>query len=186
MKVSSKSVIISSLLAILGLIVNKELANAASFNFSQTGWTQGGSITGMFFGEDKNDDDIISFSFNEEENEVSQYMLQWSGNNAVAPFSFVLMPDLVFSLELTYNVITGQFNNSFSDAIEAFNYSSSTASGNGLVGSTLVGASDITIQEVVVTQKTPEPSSFIGLLGVGIISAASVFKDKVKLSKINK
>lgn len=176
MRVSTKFLVVSSLLTVLELAVNNKAVNAASFNFSQTGWTQGGSITGMFAGEDKNDDGILNFSFNQGENEISKYTLELQNNNAVGPFSFELIPGSVVTLELAYNLNTGEFNNGFADAIGAFNYSST-----GVIGSVLNGSSDTTDQEAIVTQvaqKTPEASSFIGLLAMGIIGMASVFKIK--------
>lgn len=52
-----------------------------SFNISQSGFAGGGTITGMFTGDDLNMDGAIDSDLGE----VSAFMASWSGNGTIAP-----------------------------------------------------------------------------------------------------
>ncbi len=62
------------------------MAIPMSFNISQTGFAGGGSITGMFTGDDLDSDGAISSS----DGEVSAFTASWSGNATIGATSWTL------------------------------------------------------------------------------------------------
>lgn len=93
--------VIAGLTTILGLLGSIEIAEATVFNFIQTGWEGGGTLTGFFEGEDLNGDgQIITIE------EISNYGATWSGNSIVPGFTHTYQ---AFS-ELGYNVSANDFS----------------------------------------------------------------------------
>ena len=148
-------------------------ASAASFNFFQGGYSEGATVTGMFTGEDLDNDGLIaSFS-----GEVTDYMMSFSGNSLVPAFSHGL-PDFY---GLVY-VLGSDIGNFFdSDGIASSNGTTFYgASGGTIVYSgpqfpggkvgTFAGALDTTT-EFVTVNTVPEPSTVLGLglLGLGAL-----------------
>jgi hypothetical protein len=148
-------------------------ASAASFNFFQGGYSEGATITGMFTGEDLNNDGLInSFS-----GEVTDYMMSFSGNSLVPAFSHGL-PDFY---GLVY-VLGSDIGNFFffdgiasNDSATFYGASGGTTvySGPQFPGAnvgTFAGALDTTT-EFVTVNTVPEPSTVLGLglLGLGAL-----------------
>lgn len=151
-------------------------ASAASFNFFQGGYSEGATITGMFTGEDLNNDGFIHSL----DGEVTDYMMSFSGNSLVPAFSHGL-PDF-FGLVYVLGSDIGNFFDS--DGIASSNGTTFYgASGGtklypvdpslqfpgGKVG-TFAGALDTTT-EFVTVNTVPEPSTVLGLglLGLGAL-----------------
>jgi len=148
-------------------------ASAASFNFFQGGYSEGATITGMFTGEDLNNDGFIHSL----DGEVTDYMMSFSGNSLVPAFSHGL-PDF-FGLVYVLGSDIGNFFDfdgiasndvaTFYGASGGTNlYPGSPISG-GNVG-TFAGALDTT-NEFVTVNTVPEPSTVLGLglLGLGAL-----------------
>lgn len=77
----------------LFLVVCINSVNAAPivYNFSQAGFDEGASVTGMFTGEDLNGDGQLSNfdpdNFNIDTGEITDFIMDFSGNSLVSPFS---------------------------------------------------------------------------------------------------
>ena len=72
--------------AVIGVLlvwVPSASAGPMAFNFVQGGYAEGAEVTGMFSGEDLNDDDILS-SF---DGEILSAMMSFSGNSIIPAFS---------------------------------------------------------------------------------------------------
>ncbi|WP_287688735.1 MULTISPECIES: PEP-CTERM sorting domain-containing protein [unclassified Microcystis] len=151
-------------------------ASAASFNFFQGGYSEGATVTGMFTGEDLDNDGLIdSFS-----GEVTDYMMSFSGNSLVPAFSHGL-PDfygLVYVLGsdignfFFFDGIASNDSATFygaSGGTELYPVDPSLQFPGGKVG-TFAGALDTTT-EFVTVNTVPEPSTVLGLglLGLGAL-----------------
>jgi hypothetical protein len=151
-------------------------ASAASFNFFQGGYSEGATVTGMFTGEDLDNDGFIN-SFN---GEVTDYMMSFSGNSLVPAFSHGL-PDF-FGLIYVLGSDIGNFFEvdgiASSDGATFYGASGGTILypvnpspqiPGGKVG-TFAGALDTT-NEFVTVNTVPEPSTVLGLglLGLGAL-----------------
>ena len=79
--------------AIIAGFMMASTAQASLYNFSQTGFEEGASISGSFEGADSNLDGLIK------QDELSAFSFSWSGNSLVSAFSQSLS-DLNY---LTYN-----------------------------------------------------------------------------------
>jgi hypothetical protein len=68
-----------------------------SFNFSQVGFDEGASVTGIFTGEDLNNNGQLS----QFDGEVSDFMMDFSGNSLIPSFSlsFFDLTGLVYDLD---------------------------------------------------------------------------------------
>ena len=151
-------------------------ASAASFNFFQGGYSEGATITGMFTGEDLNNDGFIHSL----DGEVTDYMMSFSGNSLVPAFSHGL-PDF-FGLVYVLGSDIGNFFDSdgiassngttfygASGGTEPYPVDLSPQFPGGKVG-TFAGALDTT-NEFVTVNTVPEPSTVLGLglLGLGAL-----------------
>ena len=148
-------------------------ASAASFNFFQGGYSEGATITGMFTGEDLNNDGFIHSL----DGEVTDYMMSFSGNSLVPAFSHGL-PDF-FGLVYVLGSDIGNFFDSdgiaSNDSATFYGASGGTTvySGPQFPGAnvgTFAGALDTTT-EFVTVNTVPEPSTVLGLglLGLGAL-----------------
>ena len=79
--------------AIIVSLMMVTTANASLYNFSQTGFEEGATISGSFEGTDINSNGLI------QQDELSSFSFSWSGNSLVPAFSQNLT-DLTF---LSYN-----------------------------------------------------------------------------------
>ena len=68
-------------------------ANAAPmcFNFSQTGYSGGATVTGSFCGNDLNNDGWLADVTGAQTGEITSYSMSFSGNGFVSPFSHTLL-----------------------------------------------------------------------------------------------
>ena len=150
------------------------MAIPMSFNISQTGFAGGGSITGMFTGDDLDMNGTIS-SFS---GEVTAFTANWSGNTTIGATSWVF-GDL---WGLVYELGTGDIGD---DAIccgiegigvgpngGGFSWQSGNgpggfgaAPGGGIQGPT--GAVITTSNLIDVSVKVPEPTT-LALMGLGL------------------
>ncbi|CAO5023651.1 PEP-CTERM sorting domain-containing protein [Microcystis aeruginosa] len=151
-------------------------ASAASFNFFQGGYSEGATVTGMFTGEDLDNDGLIHSL----DGEVTDYMMSFSGNSLVPAFSHGL-PDF-FGLVYVLGSDIGNFFDSdgiassngttfygASGGTELYPVDPSLQFPGGKVG-TFADALDTTT-EFVTVNTVPEPSTVLGLglLGLGAL-----------------
>lgn len=138
------------------------VASPITYSITQTGWSGGGEVSGIFSGEDLNHDGYLSLV----DGEVSGYHITFSGNASVPTFSHSLV-DLEF---FRYTLGSSGFRPSFplyslgsGYYYDADDYSIGTP--------TMLGAT-ITSQNAQVSA-IPEPSMLavlsIGSLGLGFI-----------------
>jgi hypothetical protein len=171
---------IATVAAAITLTATHQAASAASFSFSQGGYSEGASVTGMFTGEDLDNDGVINSFI---PGEVTGYTISFSGNSLVPAFSHGL-PEL-FGLIYFLGSDIGDFFPSDGirsvDATSGTFYGTSTGTAilpgpffpGGKVG-TSAGALDLTSEFVTVTPKgVPEPSAVLGLGLVGLAAFAS-------------
>ncbi len=64
-------------------------AQAAGFSFSQTGFTGGGTLSGMFSGDDTDNNEVINLT------ELTSWMLSFTGDSAVDDISHNSLSNLV-------------------------------------------------------------------------------------------
>ena len=155
-----------------------------SFNFSQAGFEEGASVTGMFSGDDLDADGQLS-SF---DGEITDFMMEWSGNSLAASFTAGI--DSLFGL--VYDLDNGPLGDGLALDIEgigvvnSFFFGLDYAAGPGPIGICdgvsscgIVQGASFSTQLVAVTPKdaaqTPEPFSWVGLIGIG---TAAVLKSK--------
>ncbi|WP_323289704.1 PEP-CTERM sorting domain-containing protein [Crocosphaera sp. XPORK-15E] len=126
-------------------------ANALSFSFLQSGWDNGGEVSGMFSGEDGNNDNIISLS------EVSSYMMSFSGNSTIGTFTHNLADLQSFDYQLGSSTILDISSN---NGVVAYD-------GQFMIISQTPDSIE-TLEEVSVTQKVPEPTSLVPIIILGL------------------
>lgn len=80
-------------------------ANPITYSISQSGWSNGGTVTGFFSGEDRDHDGNINLA----SGEVDSYQMEFSGNTLVSAFTHTLT-DLLF---FNYTVGSTGFKPSF-------------------------------------------------------------------------
>jgi hypothetical protein len=73
-----------------GILLSAQSAQAAIYNFSQTGFEGGASITGSFTGTDLNNDGFINGSIFSNMNEITAFSVSYSGSATVLAFSQTL------------------------------------------------------------------------------------------------
>src|SRR5574343_91781 len=74
----------------VGLGFSVQSAQAAVYNFTQTGFEGGASITGSFTGTDLNNDGFINGSIFSNMNEITAFSVSYSGSATVSAFSQTL------------------------------------------------------------------------------------------------
>lgn len=143
------------------------------FDFSQGGYADGATVTGMFYGNDfDGNGQLSSFS-----GEVSGFMMSFSGNSLVSAFSLGIS-DL---FGLVYDLDGGPLGDGFTLQIEGIGASDGIFSYNAGPGPTSnagevfapTGGADFTSSLVSVTSKSaPEPGVLallaIGFVGIGL------------------
>ncbi len=179
----------------IAMAIGSKPANALTFEFSQLGWLPGGGeVTGTFTGEDKNGDNMIIFDPDPAFNEVSAYEMNFSGNSTFADFTHTLDNiDLnVFFLEYglgdssifiasigdrlpdntsNNNIVNGRISNYDTDGLDNMSIITQDGQPNPIETSEAV---DVTPREV------PEPTSWIGLILVGL---SGYFQRKINTNR---
>jgi hypothetical protein len=93
-----------------GILLSAQSAQAAIYNFSQTGFEGGGSISGSFTGTDLNNDGFIQgTTFIEGLAEINTFTVSWSGNSTIAAFSQSLSDLTHFSYDTSKNLLGDVF-----------------------------------------------------------------------------
>lgn len=173
---------IKSLLVATALSLGSLSAQAASYTFSQTGFSGGGSISGSFTGDDLNNDGVLGSSISE----ISAFSLNFSGDSQIVNFSLGRndLSGLVFYLN-SGNFIgedgaagvgegIGAYNTNFSYFSGIGQELNSTGGNGGQAGDGLFAALTTTSSLISVTA-VPEPASFAMLLaGLGLMGAVAV------------
>ncbi|MDJ0597915.1 MAG: PEP-CTERM sorting domain-containing protein [Crocosphaera sp.] len=143
----------------LAIAIGNRPANALTFEFSQLEWIPGGGeVTGIFSGEDKNGDNIISFM----NNEVSAYEMSFQGNST--------FEDFIHNLD---NLDTLEYVPDNPDMTRIISTDGTSSYANVLFANTGVisqGGVSITTDEPVSVnlREVPEPTSWIGLILFGL------------------
>jgi hypothetical protein len=141
------------------------------FTFTQTGFSGGGTVTGMFGGTDLDNDGFLS-SF---VGEITDYSMSFAGDSIIADFSHTLS-DLS---GLIYELGSGFVGDGFGGGTEGiasnwsgvtgFDYASGLGPTGGIGGRVIDTASGATsaTQNLVAVQAVPEPAT-LALLGLGL------------------
>jgi len=89
---NKKSAISAIIIWILFSVVSSGTASAAPmcFNFSQTGYSGGATVTGSFCGNDLNNDGWLADVTGSQTGEITFYSMSFSGNGFVPAFSHTL------------------------------------------------------------------------------------------------
>lgn len=156
----------------IAITIGSRSANASTFQFSQSGWENGGEITGIFTGEDKNGDNKIVFnSFDPAINEVSAYEMNFRGNSNFSDFTHSFKNDNLRTLEY---ILGGSIVIISTDGISSYD-SEGLINNMGIISQ--AGDSITTDGIVNVSPKAvPEPAPWIGLM---IFSLGAYFKRKI-------
>lgn len=155
-----------------GLCLASTVSQAAPmFTFTQTGFSGGGTVTGMFGGTDLDNNGFLS-SF---VGEITDYSMSFAGDSIIADFSHNLS-DLS---GLVYELGSGFIGDGLGGGVEGvasnwggitgYDYASGMGPTGGLGGrviDTATGAISVT-QNLVVVQAVPEPAT-LALLGLGL------------------
>ncbi len=155
-----------------------------SFNFTQEGFDEGAMVTGMFSGEDLDmDGQLVHFPGSPEE-ELTSFMMEFSGNSLVAAFSLDLS-DLNMSNfgGFVYDLNGGPLGDGFDGFTEgiavddgsSFGYNvgpgPAEECGIGFDCASVVGPNGFSLSKelVIVTPKAvPTPSALL-LMGTGLL-----------------
>lgn len=156
------------LMCVVALAGTSTRATALSFTFSQSGYSQGATVTGTFSGTDLNlDGQLVSFH-----GEITGFSMSFSGNATVAAFSLGLA-DL---FGVVYDLGSGFLGDGAIEGIAAtdpnFNYQTGqgpTSSNGGFVQDLNTLAIDNTSQLVTIV---PEPTTLV-LVGLGMVGLAT-------------
>lgn len=159
-------IIITTLLG--SILFSGQKANAVTFNFTQDGWTEGGTLTGSFSGEDGNGDGVI------EETEVTDYSISWSGNSLVPSFKQGLSNLYTWQ----FSLVDQRLINGFSSQATTF-WSYDDKVNEGIIGiGAFAGTIADTTLEPPVFSVVPEPLTILGT-GTALLFG-SVFKQKLR------
>ena len=148
-----------------------------SFNFTQAGFLEGASVTGIFTGDDlDNNGQLSSFA-----GEVSGFVMSFSGNSSVPSFSLGLS-DL---FGLVYDLDGGPLGDGVTlhiEGISAFSASHSYTTGQGGTGGIDGGWVDDftgpnTTSELVQVSGVPVPSALL-LFGSGLLGLLGMARGK--------
>ncbi len=160
-------------------------ATVIGFDFIQHGFSEGAFVSGMFYGEDLNMDGQLSFI----DGELTDMMLEFSGNSFVSAFSLVLGDTGIFA-GVVYDLDGGPLGDGFNLDIEGLASNNLGGGGPlfyvagpgpvaecgiGVVCAILgdgIGPNQTSTELIYVTAKSvPEPVTFIllslGLFGLG-------------------
>jgi len=180
-----------AVVAIFSLTTGSAMAAPISYNISQTGFAAGGSITGMFTGDDLNIDGIVG----NYPGEVTAFMASWGGNATIGATSWTI-GDL---LGLVYELGTGDIGDDGSLLLgieglvttnaEGFTWDSGNGPGGfgafpggGIQGPPQeppTGPIITTSNLITVTSKVPEPAT-LALFGIGLAGLGFARKNKQK------
>jgi hypothetical protein len=170
---------LKSLFMALALAVGSLSTQAATYSFSQTGFTGGGLLSGSFSGADINLDGILDFSANE----ISAFSLSFTGGTSVSAFTLGYgdLFGLVFKINAG-NFIGDDTTTAGSEGIGAFNDQYTYVSGVGPMtelglgggqGALIMDASSSPLTSstsVIEISPVPEPESYAMLLaGLGMM-----------------
>ena len=167
-----------SLMILIGLPVN-----AATYNFSQDGFTGGGLIAGTFDAIDLDMNGQISFF----DGEVTKFDLSFSGNSIVGTFTFTFndLYGLVYDLNSEYlgDGITGD-NEGILSYSDSYEYASGLGAlpelGGGGRVTDITEKKESNTEELIAVSSVPIPATF-WILGSGLLGLAG-FRRKVKNS----
>jgi hypothetical protein len=95
-----------SLLLAAGLAMSVSAANAAVYNFTQTGYEEGATISGSFVANDLTSNGKIEGTIYSNFNEISAFTVSFSGNSLVSAFTHTLS-DLEFLIYNTSRSVLG-------------------------------------------------------------------------------
>jgi hypothetical protein len=154
-----------------------QAASAATYQFSQSGYADGATVSGSFTGTDLDHDGQINSFFGE----VSAFMMTFSGNGTIPGFSH----GLAELSGLVYTVGNSTLGADLSGGTEGmasnwggtsgYDFASGhgpTANDGGRIIDTATGATTST-RELIQISAVPEPSSALLLLaGLGLVGAA--------------
>ncbi len=101
---------ILTIITAAGLMLSASVAHALQYNFTQTGFEGGASITGSFTGTDLNNDGYIAGNLYSNMNEITAFSVSYSGSATVAAFSQGLTDLDFFSFKISTNQIGDDFS----------------------------------------------------------------------------
>lgn len=164
--------------ACLGLSVST--ANAALYTFTETGFTDGATITGSFEGTDLNLDGFISGASFTNLDEISSFNVSFSGNALVSAFSQTYTDLTYFGFDIARSVLgnadgEGIATNWFGGARYQFltGYAVNGAV-DGYVIDTLLNVTDHTSNIVSVTPAAVPVPSAVWLFGSALAGFLSL------------
>jgi hypothetical protein len=160
----------STLLAlayVLGLACAAPAANAAQYNFSQTGFDGGGIIHGSFEATDTNGDGFITTP------EVSAFSLAFTGDSSVADFSQGLPQLYILNYHAGSAFLGDEVIGAFQEVIgtnwfasTGFSYASGMGAGGFGGNVTNLDSGDVSSSEKLVA--IPVPGT-LWLFGIGLV-----------------
>lgn len=174
--------LVLSVAFIYSLLANTAQANPMMYSISQAGWTGGGTVSGIFAGDDLNHDGRIGLS----DGEVTAYQVTFSGNASVPGFTHTLS-DLQF---FTFTIGTSGFSPSFPlfsmgsgyfyDADDHLIGSDSFILGSN---SFILGSNSFVTRfttEDAIVRAVPEPATTL-IFAAGLIGLAAISRRRQRL-----